>query len=279
MFVLGFDFSELLNFKDFQSDLEAAAEKGGEELTKAIHAKIVELANQELHSRRDQYISAVKSTKTDDGEWEITLDKSAEWIETGKPSGNMIAAMLKSKKAKHGKNGKYITIPFNHTEGNQMSDKQLSLWTSIKGALSEFKTAGSNMGPKDTIRNKAGQPKTGHVGSFDLRSPINTGNPKLGSGPKGSVAQGHSGIPLLQGVRVYQQKVKSDSGPGKKAPSQSQGGKTTKSYMTFRTINENTKPPAWDYDKVEPTPIFKKAEDWADQEFTKAVDKIYDKLK
>lgn len=273
MFKINIDFSEVLSLDGLEADLNRLAQKAGQDMAKSIHAKLVELANKELgEGRRDKYIAAINSSQAGENEWLVSLDSSAEWIEDGHAAFNLIKSMLSSPKAKHGKEGPYMDVPFeqNKKAMSSMSPQQQALWGAIKSEVNNFKKLGSDLGNPGPVMGKDGNPKQGYIGSFNVSTKPNSTNAvPIGKGPKGSVAQGASGTPLLQGVRVYQQTVKTKSGKSK----------TQKMYVTFRRVSGKSKPPAWDHPGIEGVNLFDKAADWAQQELDQKLDKILNKIK
>ena len=208
--------------------------------------------------------------------WDITVKDGASYVCNGilihNSAFNLIKSMLSSPKAKHGKEGPYMDVPFeqNKKAMSSMSPQQQALWGAIKSEVNNFKKMGSDLGNPGPVMGKDGNPKQGLIGSFDVSTKPNSTNAvPIGKGPKGSVAQGASGIPLLQGVKVYQQTVKTKSGKSK----------TQKMYVTFRRVSGKSKPSAWDHPGIEGANLFDKAADWAQQELDQKLDKILNKIK
>jgi hypothetical protein len=149
----------------------------------------------------------------------------------------MLKALLNSPKAKTGKNGKYLVVPF-HTgpkgsaEGQNTrignTSAQQDLVNTVK---KELKSRGIPFGKIEKDAN--GNDRTGKLHSFNIsNAPTKKdAGPGQRRGPVGDVMQGSkgpgekSGTPFLQGVSIHQFKDKN--------------GKTKRSIMTFRVASES----------------------------------------
>jgi hypothetical protein len=257
MLYLNLDLSKIAQIGD---DLKDAADKAMKEavrrLTTATHAHILEEAEQRLKSTRQKYVDALKFEQVNEETWFVSLDPSAFFIEEGMPSHEMIDDLLKQGRPKPGggsgpkgsiktaKDGsRYRVIPFEHSKGpSQQTPMQTSLTNMVKG---EMKSRGIPYGKVE--KNAAGQPKTGLLHSFDV---VKRG----GAAPPTSKA----GISLLQGVRVYQTKVKDK-----------QGKETVKrGVFTFRIVSSKHKGSGrWVHPGIEARHFMDKAFDWAVKEW------------
>lgn len=255
MFYFHLDLSDILELKDLDKQVTEKAKAEVRSITLATHARIVERVNAKLKTTRQRYLEALSFTQIDDATWLINLDSKALWIENGKPAGEMIDDLLKSPKAKRGKDGsKYLAIPFQHNKGpTQQTPAQTSLTETIKAELQNRQI------PYGTIEKDAqGAPKTGLLHSFDINSaPIKTANgPGQGHGPIGKVKQGMTGIPFLKGVRVYQNKDNE--------------GKIQRQIMTFRIVSSKHKGTGrWVHPGIDAKLFLDEAADWAQKEFGK----------
>ncbi len=246
-------------FSDAMRDLSAQA-----------HAHLLEQVQSKLHSTRQKYIDALRFEQVEDGAWLITLEPSALWIEEGIPANReMIDDLLKSKKAKMSKDGsRYLSVPMQHNKGpSQQTPAQQDLTATLK---SELKRRNIPYGKIE--KDSAGNPKVGLLHKFDIRhGPMKTAHgPGQGKGLIGQVRQGSSGIPFLQGVRVYQKPVKDKT------------GKTSvqRSIMTFRTVSSKQKGSGkWVHPGLTPKHFFEETADWALQEWERRIkDKVLDSL-
>lgn len=265
MLTINLDLGSIASIPEsLEAAMKAALRKAGTELTAATHGHILEEANKKLHSRRQMFVDSLTHHQVSEDTWVINLDAKAVWIDEGMEAHSMLDGFLKSPKAKTAKDGsKYLVIPFEHgPKGKtQMTHAQANLLDTIKRELGkinrERKSLGAEAIPYAKIETDAqGKPKLGRLHSFDImKEPkrIGTG-PGEGKGPRGEVQQGPTGIPLLQGISIYQKMVK-----GK-------GGKESvkRSIMTFRVASSKHKGQGrWDYPGVEPTNLMEEGYKWA----------------
>lgn len=256
MITLTFNLSEVFEIKDFKEECEKLAEEYSALLAKAAYGKAIELANVKLHSRRELFVENLFLNQRDPKDWALVLDRKAAWIEDGTVPRNMRPDFLKSRKAKMSKDGKkYIRIPFNHTKGGALTPAQARLSQTVRDELRN-----RNMDQTD------GKKRSKLVGNFDiLNKPISTNRVPIGTGPKGQVAQGVTGIPILKGVQV-KQKFKAKTGT------------TSIRAMTFRTVSEGSNPGAWMHPGNEATGILDETAEWAQKEAEQYVERMIKKL-
>ena len=253
--------------KEFRPTINKAMQEAARDLAAQTHAHIVEQVQEKLHSTREKYINALGMSQVDADTWVITLGKEAMWIEEGiPPNKDMLDGLLKSSKAKTAKDGsRYIVVPFDHKKGQtQQTPAAKNLTDTLK---QEMKRRKIPYGKLET--NADGSPKTGLLHSFDImKHPVKTAHgPGQGKGPIGAVRQGPTGIPFLQGVRVYQNKVK-DPKSGKES--------VKKSIMTFRIASSKHKGQGrWVHPGLEAKKFFDEAAKWAQKEFE---DRIRDQI-
>ena len=252
--------------KGFDKSVHKAMQDAARDLTTQTHAHILEEVQAKLHSTRQKYVDALSFKQVDSDTWVIELGKDAMFIEEGiKPNMDMLDGLLKSPKAKIAKDGsRYIVVPFEHKKGaTSQTPAQSTLTNTIKSEMKKRKI------PYGKLENGAdGKPKTGLLHSFDImKQPVKTA-PGAGSGhgPIGSVKQGPTGIPHLQGVRVYQTKVKGANGKES----------VKKSIMTFRIASSKMKGQGrWVHPGLEAKKFLDEAADWALKEFeTRIKDQI-----
>lgn len=252
--------------KGFDGSVKRAMEEAARDLTVQTHAHIVEEVQAKLHSTREKYLDALSFKQVDADTWVIELGKDAMFIEEGlKPNTDMLDGLLKSAKAKTAKDGsRYIVVPFEHKKGaSAQTPAQTTLTDTIKSEMKKRKI------PYGKLENGPdGKPKTGLLHSFDImKNPVKTA-PGAGSGhgPIGQVKQGATGIPHLQGVRVYQTKVKGADGRES----------TKKSIVTFRIASSKMKGSGrWVHPGLEAKKFLDEAAEWALKEFeTRIKDQI-----
>ncbi len=83
MIYLNIDASELTDLLDMEEAVNDELKSAARALTLATHGKLIELAQERLHSRRQPYIDAVSMFQLDDTTFVVNLDASARWIEDG----------------------------------------------------------------------------------------------------------------------------------------------------------------------------------------------------
>jgi hypothetical protein len=217
MININVDIADLKDLLGLEKVVDKAMQEAVTKLTSMVHHKIIELANQKLHSRREMFIEALHKEQIDDDTWLITLEARARWIDDGSQPHDMLADFLKSPKAKIAKDGsKYLTIGFRHGPGvgkTNSTPAQQDLTSTVKA---ELKSRGIPFGSIEKYA--SGAAKVGKLHSFNINNaPIkNTFGPGQGHGPIGDVKQGPNqrqlagggpgggGIPFLKGVSVYQ---------------------------------------------------------------------------
>lgn len=255
MISINLDMKEIKELLDIEKDVKKAVGEAVKDLSAQAHAKILEMANSKLHSRRELYVENLAYHEEDDGVYMITLGAKARWIDDGMPSHNMLDDLLKSPKAKTAKDGStYLVIPFKQGPGKgptNSTQANLDLTATVKAAMKERKI------PFAKIENGPdGKPKTGRLHSFDINNapPKTSNSPGQGKGPIGEVRQGPTGIPLLSGVSVYQNTVKGKDGVDR----------IKRSIMTFRIASSKHKEQGgrWDHPGTEPMHFFEDTLEW-----------------
>lgn len=257
MFYINLDASALQDLEGLADAAEGAMAKAARDLTAATRGKIVELAQEKLHSRRGMFIDALTHFQLDETTFVVNLDKSARWIDDGMDAHDMLEDLLKSKKAKRAKDGStYVVIPFQHNKAKQsLTPAQQSLLNTIK---KELASVGAT--PNKIEMDSSGKPKLGLVRSLDItKAPVSTGAHPIGAGPKGQVAQGATGgIPLLKGVRIYQKEIKDKNGEAK----------VGRFVMTFRIASSKHKGGGkWQHPGVGAANLMEEGYKWAMDQF------------
>lgn len=248
--------------KEFRTSVDKAMKNAARDLAAMTHAHILEEAQAKLHSTREKFVKALSIQQVDEDTWVIELAKDAMFIEEGiKPNTDMLDGLLKSPKAKTAKDGsRYLVVPFDHKKGQaSQTPAAKSLTDTIKN---EMKSRGISYGGIEKDAN--GKAKTGLLHSFDImKNPVKTAQgPGQGHGPIGAVKQGATGIPHLQGVRVYQTPVKGKDGKES----------IKKSIMTFRIASSKMKGQGrWIHPGLEAKRFLDEAATWALAEFEKHI--------
>lgn len=262
MFVINLDIQPLLSIG---RELDDAAKKTMREaaarLSVMTHAHIVESAAKVLHTRRAMYVEKLTHFQLDEKTFVVNLDSSVGWIEDGLPPHNQIESLLKGKNVKRAKDGSaYKFIPFKHNKGpTQTTPAQKNLLDTIKKELAARKIPYGK-----TENGPDGKPKLGLLHKFDIKNnPIKTHNgPGQGKGPMGSVVQGNTGIPLLQGIRVYQRQVKNKDG----------SSSVKRDIMSFRVVSSKHQGSGkWDHPGLPAVKLFDEAYMWAMDQWEKVI--------
>lgn len=224
-----------------------------------VRAKIIELAGERLHSRRQMFVDAVKMHQMSDDVWVVSLDAKMRWIDDGVSEHSMLDALLASPKAKRAKDGsKYIVIPMSHSPGQGKTSTTPADQDLINVIKGELKQRGIPFGKIEV--DGAGQAKIGKLHAFDIKNaPVNTsGGPGTGKGPIGSVRQGPTGTPFLQGLNIYQSKDAK--------------GKVKRAIMTFRVASSKHEgQQRWDHPGNPGVSILDDAAQWALETFQKDI--------
>lgn len=248
MFKVNVDTSALTALTGLKDALDQEAKLAAKNLAAMGYAKMHELAAQRLHSRREMFVQGLDLKQVDDNTWVIVVDAKVRFIDDGLKPYNMLDSLLKSPKAKSGKKGKYLAVPFHHGPGKgpaTATPAQLDLISTVRAAM---KKQGIPFKKIETGPN--GQPLLGRLHSFDINEkPIKKfEGPGQGKGPIGQVKQGSSGIPLLRGVNVIQRMV---------------GGKARKEILTFRMASESQRGTGkWDHPGLAPQMLTDTTADW-----------------
>lgn len=247
------DISAIEALEDLPEAAVAEARRMIPTLTAQVHGKVIELAQQRLHTRRGMYLKGLSQFEIDKDTWCVNLDASVRWIDDGLDPHSMLEDLLASPKAKRSKDGgKYVVVPFQHNKPKQnLTPAQQSLLATVKKELAKVGAT-----PNKIETDRDGNPKLGLVRSLDItRAPKSTRRLPIGAGPWGSVAQGPTGIPLLQGVRIYQKKLKGEDGEER----------TGRFVMTFRTASDKHKDQEgrWYHPGLEATNLMDEAAKWA----------------
>jgi hypothetical protein len=242
-------------------------------------------AGRKLHSSRRLYLENCTVYPDSNGTWVIELLKPAHWIEDGREKGSMVDSLLNGPGVKTNKHGeRYKIVPFHHNKPpSQMTETQVDLRNTIREVFKEhgipwgqptqmaernraegFVDGGdkfTNLGNNESAPGESYGPhlnpaqrrlSTKLLGKLNIMDkPLKTGEGVgQGQGPVGAVRQGMTGIPHLQGVRIYQNEIKTTHGDLV----------TQKDVTTFRTVTEKHKQEGrWEYPGVEGRKFFEPA--------------------
>jgi hypothetical protein len=232
------DFSALDSLNGVVEGLEGEIEQAVSDLTAAAHAHIVELAMQKLHSLQHTFLESLPPPQQiERGIWMITIPEKIAWIEDGLGAFDMLPGLLASPKAKEGKNGKFIVVPFHH-EKKQSQQTPLQR-TLSKAILTEMNKRG--ISKTGIERNPDGSPKLGTLHRFDVevKQKNQVHPPFMGPAgqhfqtkPRSPGTEGPGGRPYTWGVQV-KQRINPES------------QKAERNVMTFRTASAKQSGNMW----------------------------------
>lgn len=257
MFHLNLDLGSLQGMAlELKARADALVQEAAQNLAAQVYGRIVEEAQAKLHSSRQQYLDAL-SLEEKSGEYVITLDKSAVWIDDGMEAHEMIDQLIfggtvRPKASKHGSFYKIIPFQINKAPSG-MTPSGLAIRAA---AMSAMKKAGIPWGKIE--KGPTGQPLTGTLHKLNvMNAPIKTQEgPGQGHGPIGDVRQGGGGAPFLQGLNIIQRKM---------------GGRITtvgRQAMIWRVVSTIHKGSGrWRHPGTQGKKILDSAFEWAKQEW------------
>jgi hypothetical protein len=230
--------------------------RSAEDLAAMAYSKVVELAQSQLKTSRQEYLSNLSYEQAGPSLWTVTLNSKAMWIEEGMPRHEMVDDLLKN--AKVSKKGvRYKVIPFPIKGAANTAPAAMPIRLAAMGALRRAKI---NM--KDIERDVDGRAKIGGLHKLDvMTAPIKTAHgPHMGQGALGMVRQGLSGTPFLKGLSVQQRMIGN-------AP-----GNIQKTAMTFRVVTSLHKGSGrWVHPGVKAKKLMDQAFAWAENEWESVI--------
>jgi len=259
------DLSDLLSIADITEGIQKEADRAAAELAAMTQGKIIELAAEKLHSRREMYVEHLHLGE-EDGVHMVVLDASVRWVEDGQPAWDMLPSLLASKNAKTAKDGsRYAIVNFAHGGPNKSGTGKLGPATNGPIQQDLVNTIQEAMRSKKIPwgkieKDQNGQAKLGRLHNFSIMTkPTKTQEgPGMGKGPLGQVRQGNTGIPFLQDVSVHQFKDAK--------------GKVQRSISTFRIASSKQKGTGkWLHPGNKPMYLFEEAAAWAQDMWEKEI--------
>ena len=209
--------------KEMQKDINEAVG----ELAKITEMKILELAENGLHTTFDVYKANLTSNSPSAGVYVITLDQKAMWIEEGLPPDfDLKDGLLKN--AKVSKAGyRYAVVPFKHNkESGQNTPKAQDLVDQVKSVLRQ-----ESIPFRKIEKNANGSPRLGNLHNIDIDSKKPTAK---------------ASTPALQSLRIYQNEIDENGKiikkgeTGKVAKKDKNGNNiVVKGIYTFRTATDS----------------------------------------
>lgn len=227
------------SFDGIKTGLKKDITSAAENLANMTHAKLLELARDNLKSLYKMYSENVEFSNPAPNIWVVTLKAPAVFIDDGKKRGFM-SELLDGKSSKTSKDGqKYAVIPFEHSKPpTEQSPKAQNLANEIKSALKQ-----KGISWKKIERDESGSPRLGKLHTFNIESP--------------RLKDIHK-TPATYGVSIYQRQTKT--------------GKVKRDVMTFRVITEKHESEGlWMHPGMEGKKLMEKSLEWAMNTFDKEI--------
>lgn len=189
-------------FKEFALEVEQDIKKGVANLATITHAKVAEMASEELRSTRQPFLDNLGFEEIADGVWVVSVDEKAMFIEEGLNQGfDMKPGLLKNGKTSK-KGYKYRVVPFEHSKApSQLTESAQAIVSQIRSNLKKEKVPF-----KKIEKNPDGSPRLGKLHTLNWKSSI----------------PGKGNTPVLKGVNIYQTLTKT--------------GNVRRDILTFRTV-------------------------------------------
>lgn len=222
--------------KELAVEVEQDLRKGVASLAAMTHAKVAEMASEELHSSQKTLKDNLGFEEIADGIWVVSIDQDALWIEEGiEPEMDMKPSLLKNATKVSKEGHKYRSIPFDHGKApTQMTPQAKMIVEKLKKGL---KKAGIPF--KKIEKNADGSPRTGKLHSLDIPSELPTKR---------------ANTPALEGVSIYQSVTKT--------------GNVRRDILTFRTVSAGpASKDKWIHPGLKAKKFLDKAEAWALKEW------------
>jgi hypothetical protein len=193
--------------QNFVMEAEKDLKEGVKNLAAVTHARVVEMASEELHSSRKTFMDNLGFQKLTDNVWVVSVDEGGLWVEEGiEPNTDMKPGLLGGKQ--------YRVIPFDHSKApSQLNGYAQNLVSNIRANLKKQKI------PFKNLENYSDGPNKGKPISGAVDEPVRLHTLDFSKGRAG----GGSGNPDLKGVSIYQTLTKT--------------GNVRRDIMTFRTVS------------------------------------------
>jgi len=220
-------------FKELADEVQQDLNKGVAQLAASTHAKVAEMANNELHSSKKIFTDNLGFQQIAPGLWVVSIDEKALWIEEGiEPQTDMKPGLLKNA-TDHDKNGYRIrTIPFEHSKpSSQMNGYAQILQAKIKSELKK-----RDIPYKKIERHENGSPRLGKLHTFDFKA--------------GRAKSSWTDDPLTR-VTIYQTLTRT--------------GNVRRDIMTFRTVSDSPEQKnKWIHPGIDGKKFLDRAQAWAE---------------
>lgn len=228
--------------RDIAGEVEKDIQKGVANLASMTHAKVAELASQDLHSSRKKFMDNLGFEEVTQGVWVVSVDEGALWIEEGiEPNTDMKPGLLKGRQSR--------VIPFDHGKApSQLNGYAQNIVSRIRANLKK-----EGVPFKKIEKGSNGAPLLGKLHSF----PKENATPEERRRWSGELP-GKGNTPVLKGVSIYQTLTKT--------------GNVRRDILTFRTVSGGPASAGkWIHPGIEPKKFLDQAADWALQEWEQKV--------
>jgi len=194
-------------FKAMALEVEQDLNKGIANLAAITHAKVAEMASEELKSSKKTLTDNLGFEEVSPGVWVVSIDQDALWIEEGIEANTDMKPGLLKNATKTTKDGfKYRSIPFDHGKApSQLTNSAQNIVSQIKQNLRK-----ENIPFKKIERDANGSPRVGKLHSLDFSKP-------------GDAPPGKGNTSAMKGVSIYQTITKT--------------GNVRRDILTFRTVS------------------------------------------
>lgn len=234
---INLDLDKIANqFKELAYEVKQDLEKGVGSLAAMTHAKVAEMANEELNTSRKSFQESLGFEEVAPGVWIVSVDEKGLWVEEGiEPGHDMKPDLLKEDTKTSAAGHKYRSIPFDHAKPpSQMTPYAEQLVRKIKYVL---KKEGIPFKKIETGPN--GNPRLGKLHKLDIDTAPPTSRASTGA---------------LQGLTIYQSKTAT--------------GNVRRDIMTFRTVSSGPASQGkWIHPGMEAKHFLDRAEQWALKEW------------
>lgn len=224
------------DFKDLALEVEQDLNKGVANLAAMTHAKVAEMANNELRSTRKNFQDSLGFEEVAPGVWVVSVDEKGLWVEEGiEPNTDMKPGLLKDATQISKDGHRYRSIPFEHSKApSQLTPYAQRLVSQIRY---ELKKQGIPF--KKLEKTPEGSPRIGKLHKLDISS----GKPT----PRASTD-------ALKGINIYQTMTKT--------------GNVRRDILTFRTVSDGpASAKKWIHPGLEPKHYLERAQEWALKEW------------
>jgi len=218
------------HLRQFALEIEQDMEAGIKNLAAMTHAKVLEMANQELKSTKKKFAENLTWAELAPGVYAVTILAPAVWIDEGLPADFDMKPGLLAKPDGITKDGRrYRVIPMDQAKApSNLAPQGKADLETLKDALKEKKIP-----LRKLERNSDGSIKTGKLHSFDIDSRT----------------PGKGNTQLLSRVNIYQ--------------TANEKGQVSRQVTTFRTVVEGSE--GWKHPGLEPHNFLDKAAQFAEQ--------------